>query len=161
MMSINRTRCVVLTCAGCGVAYHDEDTGSETHLASVRDAHDVAVANGWSLAGVIGGWDVRCLDCASRTDRQAPVRTGPCVVYCVSVTCDRCGEAYEDYDDSVRHWGDVVQAYNRVREADWFAAGDRALCGQCIAVLGCELLSHSWGDWHPIATGSYAGQTRT
>lgn len=69
---------------------------------------------------------------------------------CVLVRCDGCNTP-AGVDDTehgtVWHFGDVVEAYRRVREAGWYAERDRTVCRACLAVEACARMGHRWTGW--------------
>lgn len=75
------------------------------------------------------------------------------VVTCVVLACDECGRVaftgddYLDYAGEV-HFGDVVEAYRTVREAEWWAEGHRVVCPWCLSRAACDHLGHQWSKWH-------------
>ncbi|WP_040793228.1 hypothetical protein [Nocardia paucivorans] len=66
------------------------------------------------------------------------------------VTCDGCGESFEDGEDGAVLFYDVDSARRRVESCGWTVTTDRVRCSDCIARALCALAIHQWGEWAPL-----------
>jgi hypothetical protein len=77
---------------------------------------------------------------------------------CVSVHCDRCGDALGDPGFQA-HYRNERSALDAATAQRWrIDRGRRLLCSACVPVLTCEAEGHEFSEWrHPVTAAGHPG----
>lgn len=66
--------------------------------------------------------------------------------HCWLLNCDRCRDGWSAHEDEP-HFETKDDLTKYAESRGWTFIGDRALCGDCVAVETCALTGHVWGRW--------------
>jgi ribosomal protein L37E len=84
---------------------------------------------------------------------------------CVTVRCDRCGNAPENDAGGDIHFDSFDEARQVLAGDFWRAVGEQFLCGDCVGVVVCETdTGHDWTAWESFGQairGQVSGQYRS